>query len=193
MINEQLSVRTYFCACNGEQILFNNDNRVWKPTSYITSTITVSATSKTQRAANKRRRLTTTVLMEEPASTHATQNTSITSEQMDTFCTSLDQTLINIKQRSELETLENDSSTESRNRLTPVVKLQYRDLDRRQQYILCSPQKQISNITQAGLTVQTMNCHRNQLLNAYIHKTTGKKNGPTASTASQTAQNWKGI
>jgi len=69
--------------------------------------------SKAQRAARKRCRLTTPVLKEESASTHATHNTSITSEQMDTFCTSMGQTFINIKQTSELENLETDPATES--------------------------------------------------------------------------------
>ena len=56
--------------------------------------------SKTQRAAHKRRWLTTTVLMEEPASTHATHNTSVPSEQMDTFCTTMGHTSINIKKQA---------------------------------------------------------------------------------------------
>ena len=57
-------------------------------------------------------RPTTPVLTEEPATAPATHNTSTTNEQMDTICTSRDQTCINNKQTSELETPETDPTTE---------------------------------------------------------------------------------
>ena len=88
----------------------------------------------------------------------ATHKTPTTSEQMDTICTSMDQTCIKNNQTSELETSENDPATETVNMDDPSL---HTPVQRQGREATTNPlQPPIANIVSNGNGVE---CPNNEL------------------------------